>query len=79
VGFVLAVSILFEHGENQRIRYPAEPLTLVLAGALVGAAWHRWAGPRLAARLAARRAGRRPDVDGLDGGAGREEAATSTT
>jgi hypothetical protein len=75
VGFVLAVSILFEHGENQRIRYPAEPLTLVLAGALVGAAWHRWAGPRLVAR----RAGRRPDVDGLDGGAGREEAATSTT
>jgi hypothetical protein len=72
---VLAVSILFEHGENQRIRYPAEPLTLVLAGALVGAAWHRWAGPRLVAR----RAGRRPDVDGLDGGAGREEAATSTT
>lgn len=73
VGFVLAVSILFEHGENQRIRYPAEPLTLVLAGALLGAAWHRWVGPRLAARRAA------PSLGGDGATAGREEAATSTT
>ena len=34
VAFVTAGSILFEHGENHRIRYVAEPLTLCLAAGI---------------------------------------------
>jgi hypothetical protein len=42
VAFVTLASILFEHAENNRIRYPAEPLTLTLAAAVVVVVGGRW-------------------------------------
>jgi hypothetical protein len=53
VTFVTAASILFEHAENNRIRYPAEPLTLTLAAALVVVVVSRWLKARRASAASA--------------------------
>lgn len=57
VAFVTLAGNLFEHGENNRFRFIVEPLTLVLAVAVVAACVRDW-----------RRRRDRPDLDSGSGG-----------
>jgi hypothetical protein len=68
VGFVTMASNFLEHGENNRIRFIVEPLTYVLAAALLAAVWRRWQRSRIAKRATA---------PGLDVEAGDEQLIPS--
>jgi uncharacterized membrane protein YfcA len=64
VAFVTLAGNVFEHGENNRFRFIVEPLTLVLAVAVVAACVRTWRDRRRGPDLDS--GSERPDLTGAD-------------